>query len=133
MTAISGTRRAMREMADGTIRVQIDIDPSCRKLFQEMFSDIDMPVALAPLRANFKESVPTDDKPKGGELAKLAGQLCNNPEFQKWLGARTADDAAKSIRDRCGIQSRRDLDHDPVAAQSFHDYFRKPFMARVTA
>ena len=53
--AISGTRRAIKEMADGTIRVQIDIDPRFRSTFWALFPNIDMPVALAPLEANFEQ------------------------------------------------------------------------------
>ena len=47
--AVSGTRRALRELADGTIRVQIDIDPRFRSDFFELFSEIDCGVALVPL------------------------------------------------------------------------------------
>lgn len=47
MSAVVGTRRAMKELADGTIRVQVDIDPPHRKAFLELFSDIDMPVVMA--------------------------------------------------------------------------------------
>lgn len=54
MTAIAGTRRALKELADGTIRVQIDIDPRFRTEFFQLFSQIDMPVALAPLHAKFE-------------------------------------------------------------------------------
>lgn len=49
ITAISGTRRAIKELVDGTIRVQIDVDPQYRKAFFELLPDIDMPVAIAPL------------------------------------------------------------------------------------
>lgn len=47
--AVTGTRRQMREMADGTIRVQVDIDPECRGLFLEHFSQIDSRVAIAQM------------------------------------------------------------------------------------
>ena len=39
----------MREMADGTIRVQVDIDPECRGAFLEHFSQIDSRVAMAQM------------------------------------------------------------------------------------
>jgi hypothetical protein len=39
----------MKELVDGTIRVQIDIDPPQRADFLRLFPSIDMPVALAPL------------------------------------------------------------------------------------
>lgn len=126
MEAISGTRRQMRELADGTIRVQIDIDPSCKKQFQSMFGEIDMPVALAPLVAHF-ESKSKEPEQKGGELAKLAGQLCQNPRFLEFLGTDSGEHAAEAIRRACGIKSRAELDHDPVAAEQFHHVFRRPF------
>ena len=49
-TALWGIRRTARELVDGTIRVQIDIDPKNRKTFNELLGEIDMPVALAPLK-----------------------------------------------------------------------------------
>lgn len=52
ITAVSGTRRSMKELVDGTIRVQIDIDPPQRADFLRLFPSIDMPVALAPLVVN---------------------------------------------------------------------------------
>lgn len=55
---ISGTRRAMKEMADGTLRVQIDIDPKFRAAFFAAFGQIDMPVAIAPLVADFEKRAP---------------------------------------------------------------------------
>lgn len=133
MSAISGTRRAMKEMADGTIRVQIDIDPSCRGDFLSLFPNIDMPVALAPLRADF-EQVPgkpclNDSKQKGGPLARLAGQMCQNPEFLNFIGMDSESVAADHIRDVCGITSRSELDHNQVAANQFHELIRKPFLA----
>lgn len=137
MDAISGTRRAMREMVDGTIRVQVDIDPSCRADFLRLFPSIDMPVALAPLVAGF-ERQPAEEKPKGGELARLAGQLCQNPEFQACVpqcadGLSAEENAAQWIRDVCGVTSRAELDHNPNAATLFHERVRKPFLARRVA
>jgi hypothetical protein len=63
LQVISGTRRAMKEMADGTLRVQIDIDPRFRAAFFAAFGQIDMPVAIAPLVADFERREPekTDD------------------------------------------------------------------------
>ncbi len=125
--AISGTRRAMKEMADGTIRVQVDIDPTCRTDFLKLFPNIDMPVALAPLRADFEQSKP-EAKPKGGELARLAGQLCQNPEFLKYGNYESPEEAAADIRFACQIESRAELDHNPEAAAVFHESYRKPFI-----
>ena len=130
MSVISGTRRGMKELVDGTIRVQIDIDPIHRAEFFAAFSRIDMPVAIAPLVANFEkikpyedkttaDLVPFVDKPKGGELAKWAGILSNDPAFWVWAGVESAEQAAEHIRVVCLIGSRAELDHDQDAAKIF--------------
>jgi hypothetical protein len=51
----------MKELVDGTIRVQIDIEPQHRTAFLELFPAIDMPVALAPLNIGQAPAVPGDD------------------------------------------------------------------------
>lgn len=132
MTAISGTRRAMKEMADGTVRVQIDIDPRYRNEFFNLFGQIDMPVALAPLVSDFEKSTSDEpaieDKPKGGDLAKLAGMFCQSVHFWEFCRCDDADEARDWILRVCGVQSRRDLDHNPTAAKIFHDRVRKPYL-----
>lgn len=133
MSAISGTRRQMREMADGTIRVQIDIDPACRGAFLASFGAIDMPVALAPLRADFEKPdnsiLSNSTGLKGGELAKLAGIFCQQPEFWEFAGcAASAEEARAWILRVCDIESRRELDHNVVAAHIFHEHIRKPYV-----
>ncbi|MFC4275546.1 hypothetical protein [Achromobacter aloeverae] len=134
MEAISGTRRAMKEMSDGTIRVQVDIDPACRGEFLKLFPSIDMPVALAPLVADFERPktenpvLQQDQQLKGGELAKLAGIFCQQPEFWEFAGVPDGECARDWILDICCISSRRELDHNPVAARIFHDLVRKPYM-----
>jgi hypothetical protein len=116
----------MKEMADGTIRVQVDIDPACRSDFLALFPDIDMPVALALLRTDFEHEQPSPLK--GGALAKLAGIFCQQVEFWAFCRADDADEARDWILGVCGIQSRRELDHDVQAAQRFHDRVRRPYM-----
>lgn len=48
--AVSGTRRQVRELVDGTLEVKIHIDQAYRAVFHRIFPEIDMPVALAPLK-----------------------------------------------------------------------------------
>lgn len=143
--AISGTRRQLKEMADGTLRVQIDIDPRFKKLFHELFPDIDTPVALAPLKNDFDQ--PKEEKkeePKGGPLARLAGMFCNDPNFSRWLNeqGRFSHHESLFLRDgqivnpamaradileTCKIQSRKELDSNPTAARIFHEQIRLPY------
>jgi hypothetical protein len=130
--AISGTRRSFKEMADGTIRVSIDIDPRFRKEFFASFGEIDMPVALAPLLADFETRAPAEEKPKGGALAKLTGLWRNDPKFWEWCrslkwSCYTEEDAAAMIRTVCGVESCAELDHDEAAEAIFHREIRIPF------
>lgn len=74
-----------------------------------------------------KESAPAIEKPKGGELAKLAGILCSDPKFCEWLDVPDEEGAAAAIRATCGVASRADLDHNPKAAALFHERIRKPW------
>ena len=134
MSAISGTRRAMKEMADGTIRVQVDIDPNCRGAFLALFPNIDMPVALAPLVADFEQREPEPEKPKGGALAKLAGMWCGEEDFRSFLAhtfdavVASPEDAAEVIREVCEISTRAELDWHTDAAARFQELIRLPFM-----
>lgn len=135
---ISGTRRAIKEMADGTIRVQVDIDPSCRAAFWALFPSIDMPVALAPLVADFERRDTTakgNNTAKGGALARLAAQLCDDPSFWHFIEEQfdqcilDANQCADWMREQCGIASRAELDSNADAAEYFHTYIRKPWLA----
>lgn len=134
--AISGIRRTIKERVDGSLIVQIEIDMKYKKAFLSLFPDIDMPVAIAPLIANFEKLQPnhTDDnldmvtKQKGGELAKWAGILCNDPIFWEWLSIGTKQlgfeissqtEARNRLIEICGIESRAELDHDKYASEIF--------------
>ena len=58
-------------------------------------------------------------------LAKLAGMLCTNPQFQKHVGATNADSAAARVRQHCHIKSRRELDFNAESAKLFHELRRQ--------
>lgn len=61
MSAVAGIRRTMKELVDGTIRVQVDIEPQYRDAFLKLFPQIDMPVALAPLNLNLPQTTTGGD------------------------------------------------------------------------
>ena len=67
MTAISGTHRTYSLLADGTLRIKVDIEPRDVAQFHAMFPSGDMPIALAPLVADF-EKLPAAERPKGDEV-----------------------------------------------------------------
>lgn len=82
------------------------------------------------------------EKVRGGDLARLAGMLCNDPEFQKWMHQMNrglwahhrgradsdAEAAAAIVRGACGVKSRAELDHNFDAAEVFHNQFRRPWL-----
>jgi hypothetical protein len=106
MTARKGHRAGQRFMAV-LVEVGDDEMPVPQPVVQQ-------PTAPAP-------------KPKGGELARLAGRWCGDEMFRHWLGVDTAEDAAENVRMACGVMSRAELDHDADAAQTFHRLYREPF------
>jgi len=68
-----------------------------------------------------------EDKQKGGALAELTGLWRNDPKFWEWCRCECEEDAVRIIRTVCGVVSCAELDHNPEAAQIFHDKFRIPF------
>lgn len=68
-----------------------------------------------------------NDDYKGGPLARRAGIFCGEPAFQRWVADQTENEqggpeaAAHYIRQRCGVTSRAQLDHDEDAAREFRN------------
>lgn len=75
-----------------------------------------------------EQPVQRHEKPKGGELARLAGQICQSAQFQEWCEVESAEAAAEWVRNTCDIESRAELDHDIGAANKFHRLVRLPFL-----
>lgn len=67
---------------------------------------------------------------KGGQLARLAGQLCQRADFQPFCHAGNADEAAEVYRRTCDITGRAKLGHDSKAARTFQDRVRRPFVEK---
>lgn len=133
-SVISGTRRKAQELADGTLRVMVDIDPRFKAEFHQLFPNIDTPCALAPLVANF-ERIEEEEKQKGGPLCRLACIWCKDEDFWKWLidsgnlhRCDSEEYAADWIRAMCGVESRAEIDSNPFAAEMFMRSVRAPFM-----
>ena len=84
----------------------------------------------------------SNEKPKGGYLARKAAMLCQDDQFRLYLdrrraakfdlevpdGTHTEDDARDFILMACGIDSRAELDHDQQAATIYRQimhHFRR--------
>ena len=56
MNAIAATRRTYKELVDGTLRIQFDVEPKDKAAFLALFPNIDMPCALVPLIPGFEQA-----------------------------------------------------------------------------
>lgn len=139
MTVIAASTSRCKTLADGTLQLVINIEPKHAISAFTLFGSPGSACAIARLtnesaveemlsQDHIEEPLEMVEK-KGGELAKLAGILCNSPDFINWLGCDTADEARAQICTDCEIDSRRELDHDSIAAKRFHMQYREPFVA----
>lgn len=124
MSVIEASTVSVKTMADDTLRLTVDIEPRHAKAAFELFGSRGTAVALAAIKSTPDAPV---DKPKGGQLAKLAGIWCADARFQEWIGADDEDDARQMIYNLCGIKSRAELDHDKQAEAVFHKEVRIPY------
>jgi hypothetical protein len=142
MSVIEGASVSARTMADGTLRLSIDIEPRNAQAAFVLFGAPGRAVALAALKdgsaaiTSESASEVKEKQQKGGEWAKLAGMWCNDQDFWAFLNqtypadstVRTADHAAMALRVHCDIASRAELDHSPEALELFQIRLRRPFM-----
>lgn len=138
--AISAVRRQVREMVDGTLEIKLHVSPVDKAAFHQLFPEIDMPVALAPLNPAALSLAPAAPSNRPGPLCLLAVQWCKDAKFQNWLFEKlaisgwqvspvTSEETAKN--NLClllGIQSRREIDTNPEAAMRFQTLIRLPYM-----
>lgn len=71
---------------------------------------------------------------RGGPVSQHAGKLCADKLFQQYVRSAagldkiaTPDECAEFIREKCRIESRRELDHDTAARERYHRWITKPF------
>ena len=129
MTAIPASSVSVRTMADGTLRLSLDIEPRHAGAAFSLFGMPGTPAALAALKVG--TALPADpeppEPPKGGPLAKWAAMRGNDPRFQEWLDAYSPELVEKRIKSICGIVSRAELDSDPSASAMFKRQIMQPW------
>lgn len=52
---------------------------------------------------------------------------CDDPLFQRFLGVTDKKAAADTVRRKCGLKSRAEIDKDPAARARFDEIIRQPF------
>lgn len=83
---------------------------------------------VASLASNEAAKINTQDPEpelKGGALARRAAITCSERGFWTFLGVSSADEAKAEICRRCGITTRKMLDHDERAAAIWDDIIGK--------
>jgi len=137
MSAIPCASVNMKTMADGTLRISFDIEPTHAQDAFRLFASPGTPAAIAALQVGYAsasntQSYPGKDiqpeKPKGGPLSIEAAAMCRNPEYLAWTGAISEVEAADAMKLYLGIKSRSQLDHNETAKALFIRDFRGPFM-----
>lgn len=80
-------------------------------------------VAIARLRvgADGKPPAVIDPPKPPAKLAQIAGIVCNEVAFQRFVGAANAEEAAEYIRQHCEVASRADIDGNERATRVFRD------------
>lgn len=143
VSAISAAAMTVRTMADGSLRITVEVEPQDAQQAFALFGKPGAPMALAALAVGHA-AVQEPEKPKGGERAKWVAMRCQEPEFQQWLcsefrasaqsaiclNRRGAELAACIVRSVCEVESRAELDTDPEAARVFDELIRRPWMDR---
>lgn len=60
-------------------------------------------------------------------LSAWVALRCKEPLFQRFLGVDNAKAAADTVRRKCGLKSRAEIDKDPAAKARFDEIIRFPY------
>jgi len=103
-------------MADGSLRIEVEVEPGDAQKAFALFGMPGAPMALAALVVG--HAAVKEPALKGGPLAKAAGMLDTNADFIEWC-----DDVKPRafILEYCEVSSRRELDHNNAAKERFHN------------
>lgn len=151
MTVIEASSVRVRTMADGTLRAELDFQPTHAAAAFRLLGSPGQPVAVAALKTKAQQEAEAkpekpdtpaaDDRPKGGVWSQWLAIRCGEPEFQEWLAAREpeiwwglakkhpseTERAAELVRMLCIVKSRADIDNDPEAQARFQERIRGPW------
>jgi len=130
-------------MADGTLRLTVDIEPRNAQAAFSLFGSPGTPMALAALKTakatpDPEKAPEQPEKPKGGELSRWSAMRCKEMDFvnflrsftefsHKEIGLHPEDWAKDVIYNVCGVTSRAELDTNKPAGQVFKDKILHPY------
>ena len=123
MTVIEASSVRVATMADGTLRLTVDIEPRNATAAFTLFGSPGVALGIAAL----KNSQESPKKALGGPLSQWVGIRCGEERFQKWLGVESAEDAAAVVRGLLRIESRAEIDYSPSVREDFEERIRGPW------
>ena len=135
MSAIEGATVNLRTMADGTLRITIDVEPGSAQAAFALFGAPGTPVALAALKVGHALKSDAPAEPKGGPLSQWLAQRCNEVAFREWVWQAvplcgpepTCDEASDSICGYIGVNRKREIDGDRHAPTNLKTLVMKPY------
>lgn len=139
--ALQGEVVKVETMADDTPRITVDMHCTITEIPTVFKKGVELAIARINMAPDGKRNtVPEPPKPKGGPLAKLAGQWCGNADFQAFMLHITRAEmipsdlqgdklAAYLVRQICAVESRVEIDSNERAEAQFHKRIREPYMA----
>lgn len=125
--AIAGATVRYQSMADGTLRLILDIEPRDAVRAVTLFGSPGTAVALAALKPA-RQQAQQPERAKGGVWSQWVAMRCDEPDFQRWLDVDDGSAAAAKVRMLCQVASRADIDNDPDAQARFQARIRDPWM-----
>lgn len=143
MSVIEAAAMRCRTMADGSLRIECEVEPRHAQAAFALFGAPGTPMALAALKtAVQQESAP--EPMKGGPLSQWVAMRCQESAFQSWLASTylpywcslagtPAECAAATIRSICEIESRAEIDNDEGAYERFQERIRGPWQKHCIA
>lgn len=142
MNAISASRGSYRETADGSLEVKIIIDPRFKEEFHKIFRTKDMPVAIAPLVADFerveatKEDEPVNDIQKGGLLSQWLAIRCGEESFWRFVEnqcgfnegwIKSSLECDSEVKGWGEFESKKQIDNETDLTAWFHREIKLPY------
>ena len=137
MTAIAAVSRNVKTLADGTLRLTIDIEPNNAQEAFKYFGMPDVPMAIARLTqeaAIEHAQTETINELKGGFLSQWLAIRCSEPEFWAFVKAKSfssdisdAEMCDAEVKLYLNIKSKKELDNNKLAEHRFHEMIRKPY------
>lgn len=141
MDAIEAVSRSVKTLADGTLRLSVDIEPKHAQDAFKLFGSPDVPMALARLTVEASkqraQAEAIEDKPKGGFLSQWLAMRCNEPEFWEFVEHKMKpfsllkilkpEECDFFVKDLLRIESKTEIDSDPNVQQRFHSEIRIPY------